>query len=787
MTDPLTTVLAKSAGRGRGGEPELLITHSTAVRDTVRVLAARIGGVGVLATAPRFWSWAEQAGLLHDSGKVAAGFQNQLQPGGEHWGHRHELLSLGFVDALFGADAVDRVMVATGVAFHHRQLYGGTRSLQAVAGPGFDWERVFGRDPQRADGQQAQVRPHVFRAFLAWFASELGVPAPTPGPDDRKLWQRARDRFDELVDHWQDAESDDGLLAVLLQGAVTLADHAASGHVELQRHMPVSVDYLKRLDDPPYPHQRAAGRVTGHIVLRAPTGSGKTEAGLAWVARQLQDLPGEPRLVWTLPYRASIDAIADRFTKRLDPAPGETTAEVGILHGKVAQTLLARACDDDTAPTKTMAQKATAEAAAARLFVHRLRVATPYQLLRAAVGGPNYSSLLLDQANSLFVFDELHAYDPQTFGRICAAMRLWEQLGSRVAVLSATLAPQLVAFIKDSLRQPILELSAGSGTAPDRHRLVIDSEPIDSPASLDRIRGWLAEGHSVLAVANTVVMAQRLYETLAPAAQERARGDDDAAMLLHSRFRGRDRSAIEGKLMARHGERGDDDPARRGGLVVATQTVEVSLCLDFDRGVSEVAPVESAVQRMGRVNRRGRHPDGRVEFRVHAVNGPAPYPADAIDIAWHIMSEHNASALTEEALAHWLARAYESPWGRGWLAKARDARDRFATAFLDFADPFKDRSEFAQKLEEAFDTVEVLRGEDVAEYEALVSGETGHPLLAAGLLIPIRLRDRHKLAAAGLCHMDRPLSVEVIDGIPYSTEKGLDLAGLPDSRRETIL
>src|SRR5262249_43436188 len=100
---PLTTgdtELAQAFGKSRGyaklGRPELLTGHSLAVRDAARTVADRIGSPGVLGAWPRFWAQVETAALLHDSGKIAEGFQRQLRPGGELWGERHEVLSLAY-------------------------------------------------------------------------------------------------------------------------------------------------------------------------------------------------------------------------------------------------------------------------------------------------------------------------------------------------------------------------------------------------------------------------------------------------------------------------------------------------------------------------------------------------------------------------------------------------------------------------------------------------------------------------------------------------------------------
>ena len=763
----LDAVLAKSASHSGKGRAETLAEHSGQTRDAALAVAERIGSAGLLAGYPEFWAWAEWAALLHDAGKIAAGFQLQLKRRDKPWGERHEVLSLAYVDLLAeGLPENSRAMISAGVLFHHRCL--DELSGRYLTEPEHEasWKRKFGFDVNSGPGRQAASDRHA--ALLAWLAAQLGAAVPVSDAGD--LWRRARVMFAEAEARWDWVAEAEGLVAVLLQGAVTLADRSASADVRLDAETPLPFRFMDRIAAP-YPHQAAAAATDGHLVLLSPTGSGKTESGLGWASRQLETMPGQPRLAWLLPYRASIDAIRDRFADYFEcGADG-----IGVLHATTAATLLSRVVCDDQAPGPQDARKARAMAGAMRLFKQRVRVATPHQLLRAALAGPSYASVLLEQANSVLVLDELHAYDPETFGRICAAMRLWEQLGSRVAVLSATLAPPMIELVRDSLSAPVAVTTAAPGTAPVRHRLVLDDEPLTAPASLHRIRRWLGEGHSVLVVANTVRAAQSVFRELAPDP------DDEDAVLLHSRFRLRDRARIEKRILRRHPERQPGDPARRvGGLTVSTQVLEVSLCLDYDRGASELAPVEAIAQRAGRVNRRGRHPDGAVEFRVHAVESHRPYDEGAISAALLALTEWDGKLLTEEATGDWLDRAYATPWGREWADKARDSRDGFTDLFLKFTAPFGDRSEFAKGLEENFDTAEVLLRSDMPEYRDLLSGRDGDPMLAAELLVPVSLRQRAVLRP----EFSSELGVWLTDA-PYSPRTGLELS--PPAQRDTIL
>ncbi|WDN51953.1 CRISPR-associated helicase/endonuclease Cas3 [Streptomyces clavuligerus] len=779
---------------------ERLTTHSRTVHAAVGLIEDRIANAGVLADSPAFWSQVRRAALLHDAGKIAEGFQRQVEPRGIPWGERHEVLSLAYADLLAGAAAWsedDLTMVATLVATHHRALHndggtghGGKPALSRIYNKETDWEEAFGTSVEDVDGRPVvQVPRFLHRELLAWFCGFLAVDPPSTRPGDPSLAQRARHLLQRLLDTWHHpVRPHRGLLAVLAQGALTLADRSGSAHIGLQTHMPLPYDYLARLPYHPHSHQRQAAETLGHLTLVAPTGSGKTEAGLAWAATQIGTMPGRPRVVWTLPYRASLNAIRRRLSEDLIPVPGERKADIGLLHGTVAQTLLADGLDDDcpgrepnTPPTADQARKARAQAGAMRLFTQRVRVATPHQLLSGAIAGPAYSSVLLEQANCVFVLDELHAYEPRTFGRLCAAMRLWERLGSRFAVLSATLAEVMIRIIEESVEQPVTVHRSPEGSGPVRHRLTLDELPIDAPESVQRIRDWLNEGHSVLAVVNTVARAQELFGQLADDARAARPGDPHAALLLHSRFRNGDRDTIERALLRRHPERRPGDGALRGGLVVATQAVEVSLQLDFDRAAVECAPVEAVAQRAGRVNRRGLHPDGPVEFRVHRVDGPRPYDPDAMDAAWAALRglvADGATALSEQDIDELLRRAYATEWGKGWEEQARAARDAFAARFLTFTDPFHDRSEFARELSEAFDSTEVLHHDDAEEYRALTRGKAGDPLLASRLLIPLRLGQLRQFD----CSFDPYLKVNMTDSA-YDPTLGLQ----PPAARETIL
>lgn len=749
----LASYWAKSP-RLRGAAGELLTEHLRAAFLAARELSRRIGDVPCLDDEQRksFWRVVELAAILHDAGKIADGFQAMVKGNTRVWPQRHEVLSLGFVPYLVD-DPMVREWVSVAVATHHRALDGPTGESRK---PTLRSLYLDALEPSIFAEEFGPIDPAAAGELIDWVrqAAELG-PASVGGPPE--VLAQARAELAALFDRWATPVSDDiGLAAVLLQGAVTLADHLSSAHGRLHQVQPVDgrlraviVQSLQSNGRTMRRHQQIAAKTDGHVIILAPTGSGKTESGLLWAVSQLERIASErgcvPRLFYTLPYLASINAMAERLVALLGDRD-----RVGVMHSRAGSYYLATAIEpEDRQITSSSvaawpaeaARKAKARENATRLFRETVRVGTPYQLLRGALAGPVHAGTLLESVNCVYLLDELHAYDAKRLGYVLAAAGLWEKLGGRICVLSATIPDSLIELVRQSLGQQIHLIEGHGSGMPPRHRIVLRQQHLTDERSIDEVRTRIADGCAVLVVANSVRHARELFAALAPTAEDLY--GPQGAHLLHSRFRRADRAAIEEVIRERHGTTA---AARRGGLLVATQVVEVSLDLDFDVIHTSAAPLEALLQRFGRVNRLGTRPPADVVVHLpdYGDSGRAGladgvYPAQPTQLAWEILAQNDGQLVDERTTVDWLNQIYSSDWGKSWRAEVEHHRDEFTKHFLTFSTPFEDRSGLEEEFDKLFDGTEAILESDIGKYSralAEIVGAAGR-LVAEDLLIPL--------------------------------------------------
>ncbi|MBZ0307927.1 MAG: CRISPR-associated helicase Cas3', partial [Anaerolineae bacterium] len=442
----------------------------------------------------RLWHRLYWGCFLHDFGKAAQGFQERLQkdPPENTWAkrrHRHEVLSLAFVDWLFPPRHPDRLPVICVIVSHHKDArqvdfngildkYGaGQRKEDQLARIEelideidpvdaqhlWDWLRKFGMVWQEAMGFPIleEVQPRNFASFGS------------------QAICRALDEFSALVNLADDDDlaPSDRMAAMLRRGLIFTADHSASAGTKKFPPMPLTraIAHTPLQKFQPNAHQIAAENAPeGSTILIAPTGSGKTEAALLWAARQIEQRPSA-RLFYTLPYQASMNAMYERLGERFFGMRHEDLPRNEILtiqHSRALLKFYQDMMNDERTP-REVAEQAKFLKNLAKLNFYPIQIFSPYQMLKAAYSLKGYEAQLVDYANGLFIFDEIHAYDPKRMALIITLMGwLAENLHARFLVMTATLPPMVKQALQHALSIPdsdIITASPADFEASQRH------------------------------------------------------------------------------------------------------------------------------------------------------------------------------------------------------------------------------------------------------------------------------------------------------------------------------
>lgn len=725
------TLLAKSADAA--GRQETLVDHTKRVIEMARELCSRLPLLPEDRNSAR--TELELVAATHDIGKAASGFQKCLLGLQRDWrGRRHELLSAAFAANLgvLSEEAVFAVMT------HHKQIPGDGFHASENA---LEW---FDGAPPGWPNMCVEFEDNRELVVAAW----REICEFLERPDLLESAHKAL-RSIPLSDAWLDSSQTNGQArkisferrkrASLLRGLLIGADHLASAHVQL----PPLVDMTEcRLPEKLRPFQLAAGRIKGHGILRAPTGSGKTEAALLWAATNQAP---NGRFFYVLPNTAAINAMHQRLQSAVKGGDGS----VGVLHARAAHYLYSRLQDDYPNDRLAAQHEAAARTRLAREMYYPAKVCTPHQLLALSLHGRGWEHMLTEVPNACMVFDEIHSYDPELAGLTLGTARLFSRLGAKVLFASATLPAFLQTEIEGLFPTTLVEPDPTE--EPDRellekrrHVIVVrEGSLLDTIAAIE---ADATSGRRALAVCNHVRSSQLVYQSL-----KRRLGD--GVLLLHGRFNFRDRRTKERQLNTESLPR----------VLVATQVVEVSLDLDFDCGYFEAAPIDALAQRMGRVNRRGCRPPATIVVQTRAINPHPLYPSDLTEnTVRHLRTLRGP--VTEQDLV----RICNAVYGDGYTAELhRKFEERLKHPFFE---EFESRlvagrheDWVRQVIENADGRAAVLPKNLVTEYRRLEREKLW--LEASSLLVETRLGGKWNLVN----QKSDPWTI----AIPYDFEYGL--------------
>lgn len=358
----------------------------------------------------------------------------------------------------------------------------------------------------------------------------------------------------------------------------------------------------------------------GIFILEAPMGIGKTEAALLGV-EQLSARTKVSGMFFGLPTQATSDGMFGRISRWLESLDEETKS-LQLVHGKAAlndhYASLPRSNVYDEADGNVVVNEWFAGRKTAVLddFV----VGTVDQFLMTALKQKHLVLRHLGFSRKVIVIDEVHAYDAYMSQYLYRALRWMGAYNVPVIILSATLPAEVrTALVRHYMRgrgvkwrdvqqptgwetsnaYPLVTYTDGLtvkqfGDFETNSNSTVRIIRLDEEKLIPTLAEHLREGGVVGIVVNTVRRAQEIAKLCS------FHFGEALVDLLHSNFIAPDRIKRENQLLRAVGKDAHR-PERK--IVVGTQVLEQSLDIDFDLLISDLAPMDLLLQRIGRLHR----------------------------------------------------------------------------------------------------------------------------------------------------------------------------------------
>lgn len=389
----------------------------------------------------------------------------------------------------------------------------------------------------------------------------------------------------------------------------------------------------------PRPMQRAAGlRLDQTLtVLEAETGSGKTEAAL-WRFAQLFSAGEVDALCFLLPTRVAASGIYERlanFVERAFPNPTIRPSWVLAVPGDLrANSVTGEREPGLPFPSVLWPDGDTPEDRfwpaenSKRYFAAGLLAGTIDQFLLSVLRTGHAHLRAALSLRSLVVVDEVHASDPYMARLLRAALARHAAAGGHAMLLSATLTgaarSSLIigkptgALAQPDAPYPCLSYAGGFDDPEPEARLGpatkrVKASAMDAMRDPERVaalvKNALDHGQRVLVLRNTVGQAlatQRALEAQLGADHSALFRVHGHAVLHHGRYARADRLLLDAEVSRRFGRHAAR--AMEPVVLVGTQTLEISVDCDADLLITDLAPMDVLLQRLGRLHRhKDRH------------------------------------------------------------------------------------------------------------------------------------------------------------------------------------
>lgn len=376
-----------------------------------------------------------------------------------------------------------------------------------------------------------------------------------------------------------------------IRGLLQLADHRASAKEEME-----DISSLEHFSYTfPYTQKRGVQKIVEDnwkkdlLLLRAPTGAGKTDAALLWASKQIKAQRAD-RLIFAMPTRFTANAISVNVSKEL----GQT----GLYHSSAWSAISDRVKNNEISLSDALNQHKMA-----RCLLSPITVCTiDHLLMSLTMTREDHHLISYNLANSCVVIDEADFYDDFTLANIQYLLKVLHEWKVPVLIMSASLPDSSLSLYQSTGYKidSILEDSHDVNNIRKRFEIkdIIDYNEFKDIDPL--INKCFERGNGILYM-NTVDSAIALYKHICND-KKRTKEEIDNIHLYHSRFAEPDKLKKEEKIIKALGKKAWDEGTAKG-IVIMTQIGEMSINISSEIMISELCPIDRMIQRTGRLCR----------------------------------------------------------------------------------------------------------------------------------------------------------------------------------------
>nr|WP_242703710.1 CRISPR-associated helicase Cas3' [Enterococcus sp. 669A] len=255
---------------------------------------------------------------------------------------------------------------------------------------------------------------------------------------------------------------------------------------------------------------------------------------------------------------------------------------VGVLHGTLH--LYQSKAEEEASEISLSAN----DIELARNFAKPYLLATVDQIAMTLFKYPAYEKVLAVLKDARVCVDEIHLLSPRMFLAFVYLMEYaMKHLDTRFHLMTATLPSSYKKRLNNLLKYDGIHQA---DTVKRGEKTIQLSLNHDSSEIVAISKQALSNNQQVLIILNDVDSVIRCYKQLKEALPE-----DTAIQCIHGRFKENDSKGLYSRITRQEGQ-----------IWLTTQVVEIALDIDFPIVISDLAPMDSLIQRMGRNNRRGK-------------------------------------------------------------------------------------------------------------------------------------------------------------------------------------